>query len=259
MSERTSVNSQMKNQENIGNLRSFGRRKGRRLRPHVQKLVDILLPEISVDGVIDINSMLVKTADKEKNKQAQHYQQNQHYKQLYLEIGFGGGEHLAHIAAIYPDILMLGCEPYLNGVGSLLKEIEKNNLRNIRIYNQDARDLLAALPDNCLDQAYILYPDPWPKARHYKRRLIQKPLLAALARTMKPGAKLHIATDWDDYCTWILERILADGNFNWLAESSADWNQPWPQWLPTRYEKKARREGRCSSYLTFQRVFDIGD
>ena len=172
----------------------------------------------------------------------------------WLEIGFGGGEHLAYIASLHPDVSMIGCEPYVNGISGLLKTIETSDIKNIRIYTDDVRELLATMPDACLERVYILYPDPWPKARHYKRRLIQKPLLDLLARVMKPNAQLRIATDWDDYATWILEQLLPHPAFTWQAEKSTDWNQPWDEWIPTRYEQKARREGRGTSYFRFRRL-----
>lgn len=212
-------------------LRSFGRRKGRRLRDHAQELMEELLPQLLIAP----------------NKLPDLLQP------IWLEIGFGGGEHLAHVAGLHSNIIMIGCEPYVNGISGLLKHIEKNNSSNIRVYTDDVRELLSVMPDACLERVYILYPDPWPKVRHYKRRLIQKPLLDLLARVMKPGAKLRIATDWDDYATWILERLLPHPAFTWRAEKAADWTQAWEEWIPTRYEQKARREGRTTSYLQFVR------
>jgi len=212
-------------------LRSFGRRKGRRLRTHASELVEELLPTIQL--TLPLKETIADGS--------------------WLEIGFGGGEHLAHIAGLYPNVPMIGCEPYLNGISGLLKHIEEKDVKNIRIYNDDVRELLAAFPDACLARAYILYPDPWPKSRHHKRRLIQKPLLDMLARIMKPGAELRIATDWDDYATWILEQLLPHPAFTWQADKATDWNQPWEEWIPTRYEQKARREGRTTSYMRFIR------
>jgi len=215
-------------------LRSFGRRKGRRLRNHAQELMEGLLPEIQIKNNSDwIPAFAGMTA--------------------WLEIGFGGGEHLAHISTLYQKIQMIGCEPYINGISGLLKHIEVTDAKNIHVYTDDVRELLAVMPPAFLERAYILYPDPWPKARHHKRRLIQKPLLDALARVMRPGAELRIATDWDDYATWILEQILPHPDFTWWAERASDWNQPWEEWIPTRYEQKARREGRTTSYLRFIR------
>ncbi len=212
-------------------LRSFGRRKGRKLRVGAQTLYDTLLPNILVDkDSPDVTD-----------------------KETWLEIGFGGGEHLAHIATSHPDVQMIGCEPYVNGIAGLLSQIDEQKIENIRIYTDDVRELLVAMPEACLSRGYILYPDPWPKLRHHKRRLIQKPLLDALARVLKSGAELRIATDWADYTTWILERLLPHEAFTWTANKAANWQQPWDNWIPTRYEEKAIREGRDSSYLIFVR------
>ncbi len=168
---------------------------------------------------------------------------------LYLEIGFGGGEHLAHQASLHPDTGIIGCEPYINGVAGLLARIRDEKLDNIRIYQHDARLLIEKLPDNCLDKVFILYPDPWPKARHHKRRLVSKSLLDSLARVMKPGAELRLATDHSDYCTWMLERLLPHPSFKWTAKTCDDWLKPWADWIPTRYEQK--RLAGMPTYLTF--------
>lgn len=172
---------------------------------------------------------------------------------LYLEIGFGGGEHLARMATLHKDVHFIGCEPYVNGISGLLKHIETNGTKNIHIYTDDVRELFATMPDASIERVYILYPDPWPKVRHHKRRLLQKPLLDMLARVMKPGAELRIATDWDDYATWILEQLLPHPAFAWQASSAEDWTKPWDEYAPTRYEEKAKREGRSSSYFRFTR------
>ncbi len=216
-------------------LRSFGRRKGRKLRPNAQDLYTDLLPTLKVgEWASDAKNVTIPDP-------------------LWLEIGFGGGEHLAHIATSYPDIQMIGCEPYVNGIAGLLSQIDEQDIQNIRIYNDDVRELLGVMPEACLSRAYILYPDPWPKLRHHKRRLIQKPLLDALARVLKSGTELRIATDWADYTTWILERLLPHESFTWTATQASDWQQPWDNWIPTKYEQKAKREGRDSSYLIFVR------
>lgn len=223
--------------ESAKRLRSFGRRRGRRLRTHAQELMEQLLPQLQLAATAESIAQF----------------QKRHSHGLWLEIGFGGGEHLAHLAQHYPTIGMIGCEPYVNGISGLLKTIETQRLTNIGIYSEDVRQLLERMPDHCLDRAYILYPDPWRKARHHKRRLIQKPLLDALARTMKPASELRIATDWDDYATWILEHLLSHPDFTWTAECARDWTMPWEEWRPTRYEEKARREGRKTSYFRFTR------
>ena len=236
-------------QKNSTTLRSFGRRHGRRLRTHAQELVDGLLPKIEMVGWGGGGMR-----SKEELQKLFPLIIPSPHPRIFLEIGFGGGEHLAHMAGLHPDVSFIGCEPYVNGISGLLKVVEEKHLDNIRIYTDDVRDLLAVMPDACLERVYILYPDPWPKSRHHKRRLIQKPLLDVLARVMKPGAELRIATDWDDYATWILEQLLPHPAFEWTAQTAKDFTQPWHEWIPTRYEQKARREGRGSSYFVFNRA-----
>ncbi len=172
-------------------------------------------------------------------------------KEYWLEIGYGGGEHLAHQAGLYPHVGIIGCEPYINGIAHLLKAIEDNALGNIRIYDDDARFLIDTLPDQSISKVFILYPDPWPKVRHHKRRLISHATLDRLARIMKPGAILRLATDDADYCTWMLEHLLSHSAFSWNAKSCEDWLNPWSDWISTRYEQKALA-GR-PTYLEFTR------
>ncbi len=213
-------------------LRSFGRRKGRNLRASKQELFDTLLSKLTI------------TLDEARNHNPEF--------PLWLEIGFGGGEHLAHVAELHPSTQFIGCEPYVNGIAGLLAHIDKNKISNIRIYSDDARDLVAALPNNSLERVFILYPDPWPKKRHNKRRIISSEFLDSLARVMKPGAELRLATDSADYATWMLERLLANNNFKWLAKSCEDWLNPPPEWISTRYEQKALA-GR-PTYLNFVKL-----
>jgi len=198
------------------------------LRVGKRTLVDELLPKLAVKLPLESN------------------------KNWWLEIGFGGGEHLTHIAALYPHVGIIGCEPYINGTGDLLKKIDAEKLSNIRIHPDDARPLIDALPDAVLDKVFILYPDPWPKTRHHKRRIISKEFLDSLARVMKLGAELRLATDHADYATWMLERLLCHPQFTWTAKHSADWLNAWDDWIPTRYEIKALA-GR-PTYLTFRRL-----
>lgn len=213
-------------------LRSFGRRKGRNLRPTKQGLFDDLLPRLQMS--------LPQAAGLKPQSS------------VWLEIGFGGGEHLAHLAGLHPEVQFIGCEPYVNGVAGLLSHIDEHKLKNIRIYSDDARDLVAALPDNSLERVFVLYPDPWPKTRHNKRRIISAEFLDALARVMKEGAELRLATDSADYATWMLERLLANKNFQWTAKTCDDWLNPPPEWISTRYEQKALA-GR-PTYLNFKRI-----
>lgn len=171
-----------------------------------------------------------------------------------LEIGFGDGERLIEQATLRPDIAFLGCEPFLNGVAKAVAGIHDRGLKNVRIHSDDARELIAALPDHALDRIEILYPDPWPKRRHHKRRIISDEFLGAAARVLKPECELRFATDIDDYCAWTLTHIRRSTDFAWRANLPSDWLEPWDGWEPTRYEQKARREGRPSAYLTFVRT-----
>ena len=174
-------------------------------------------------------------------------------KPVWLEIGFGGGEHMVHMAATYPDVGLIGCEPYINGVAMLLGKIRRAGVSNLRVFPGDARDLMDVLPDASVARAFLLYPDPWPKKRHHRRRFVTPEHLEPLARAMQPGAILRIATDIPDYVRQSLQEVPAAG-FEWLAEGPGDWREPWADWLSTRYEQKALREGRKPHYLTFQRL-----
>jgi len=160
-----------------------------------------------------------------------------------LEIGFGGGEHLVAQATAHPNVRYIGVEPFLNGVASCLRHIEEANAQNIRLHNGDARDVIARLSDASLDLVYILFPDPWPKTRHHKRRLIQREFLDELARVMKPGAELRFATDWANYAAWALEHLTRHPHFSWIADRATDWRAPWRGHVTTRYETK--RLGDC--------------
>ena len=175
------------------------------------------------------------------------------FTELRLEIGFGDGERLIEQATRDPDVAFLGCEPFVNGVAKALSAISERGLANLRIHCGDARDLLAALPVACLDRVELLYPDPWPKRRHHKRRIVSDDFLAAVARVLKPGSEFRYATDIDHYCGWTLAHVLRSPDFVWRAETPSDWLVPWDGWFATRYEQKARLEGRTSAYLTLVR------
>ena len=219
-------------------LTSFGRRKGKTLRTHHRALMDNELArvELSPDDLrANFVGMVGNSSD------------------LWLEVGFGGGEHLAHDAMAHPNIGFIGCEPFQNGVAKLLALIEERSLANVRVFPGDAREIIDALPAQSLGRVNILYPDPWPKTRQKKRRFVSDENLAALARTMKTGAQLRFATDIDDYSAWTLCRVLRSPHFDWPARSDADWLTPWAGWPSTRYEAKALREGRMPVYLTFVR------
>jgi tRNA (guanine-N7-)-methyltransferase len=176
-------------------------------------------------------------------------------REVWLEIGFGGGEHLAGQAARRPDVGFLGAEPFLEGVAKLLAEVEDRGLSNVRIRRGDTRDLVEQLAPHSIDRVFILFPDPWPKARHRKRRLVQAEFVAGLARVMKPGARLRFATDWADYANRALSDIVRDGRFEWTAERADDWRKPPADHVTTRYQEK--RLGDCEPvFLDFVRRDD---
>jgi tRNA (guanine-N7-)-methyltransferase len=221
----------------------YGRRKGRPLRPHRAALVEELLPllEITVAG-----------GAQDPIEPAGCFPALP--REVWLEIGFGGGEHLAWQARHHPDIGMIGCEPFLNGVARLLSEIDAQALRNVRIFRDDARMLLERLADASIARAFILFPDPWPKARHHKRRIIGPATVPHLARILRDGAELRIATDDADYKGWILQHVLAGGGFRWTARRPCDWRERPADWPATRYEAKASEAGRRPAFLRFTRL-----
>lgn len=168
---------------------------------------------------------------------------------VWLEIGFGGGEHMVHVAAANPGIGLVGCEPYINGVAMLLGRIRAAGVTNLAVHPGDARDLIEVLPAGLLARAYLNYPDPWPKRRHHRRRFVTAESLAMLARVMASGAEFRIATDIADYVRQARITVPKAG-----FAPVTDGHQPWPGWLSTRYEQKALREGRVPHYLTFARL-----
>jgi tRNA (guanine-N7-)-methyltransferase len=169
---------------------------------------------------------------------------------LWLEVGFGGGEHLVHMAARYPEVGIIGCEPFVNGVAMLLGKIRSAGVENLRIHPGDVRDLFDVLPDGAVAKCFLNYPDPWPKARHHRRRFVTRGYLGALARVMAPGAEFRVATDIPDYVRQTLEEVPVAG-FDLVGQAGA--GGAWADWVSTRYEQKALREGRVPHYLTFVR------
>jgi tRNA (guanine-N7-)-methyltransferase len=219
----------------------FGRRRGRLLRPHQASLLANLLPRLALDlrapPPFELARLFAPPVEA-----------------IELEIGFGAGEHLRSRARQYPGRGFIGCEAFANGMAKLLTAIEGDALTNIRLYHGDAHELIAWLPDACLTDIFLLYPDPWPKRRHWKRRLITDATLAAMARVLRAGAHLRFASDSADYVHWTLLRGLRCPLLEWTATSADDWRSPWPHFSGTRYEDKARREGRAPVYLVFRRV-----
>ena len=216
----------------------YGRRHGHKLRQGQQDLVDNLLPKLSIDL--------------DKADRAGGFFTND-IDDIWLEIGFGGGEHLAAAAEMHPRVGFFGCEPFVNGVAKLLAQIRTQGLENIRIHMGDARDLLDRIPAGTLGRAMLLFPDPWPKTRHHKRRFINQETLTQLHRALKPGAEFRVATDIPDYCRWTLAHMHRFGGFDWLAETPEDWRVRPSDWPATRYEQKALRQGRTPVYLRFRR------
>ena len=219
--------------------RFYGRRFGRALRAGRRRLLNELLPTLQItfaDGALDPANLFQKPP-----------------KECCLEIGFGGGEHLAAQAAAHPDSGFIGCEPFVNGVARLLSEIDAKRLRNIRIYPDDARDLIDGLPSDCLDRVFLLFPDPWPKSRHAARRFISAENLDSLARVMRDEGEFRFASDEMEYVRWTLQHVLAHPAFEWIATAARDWRERPADWSPTRYEQKALSDDRPCVYLRFRR------
>jgi tRNA (guanine-N7-)-methyltransferase len=216
----------------------FGRRSGKKLHGGQQAVFDATLPalEIKLDGTLDPQALFAAA------------------QKIILEIGYGGGEHLALEASRHPETGYIGCEVFTGGIGKMVQAIAAQDLRNIRLFTDDALKLLVALPDASLDEVYLLYPDPWPKTRHHKRRFVSPTTLAELARVIRPGGLFHFATDIEDYANWTLAHIVRAPGFVFQPQRPGCWHDPYPGWQATRYEQKARREGRLVSfYFSFTR------
>jgi tRNA (guanine-N7-)-methyltransferase len=205
-----------------GPLRSFGRIKARPIKAKQAGLLGTLLPQIQLDVTAPVDPRALKPDATE----------------VWLEIGFGGGEHMAAQAALRPQILSLGAEPFLNGAASALRHIDEAAVTNVRLHVGDARELITVLPDASLDRVFILFPDPWPKVRHHKRRLVQADFVSDIVRVLKPGGRLRFATDWADYADWALERFIAAPQLDWSAERADDWRSIPADHVSTRYEQK---------------------
>ncbi len=218
--------------------RLYGRRQGHALRIGQQQLVDELLPRVSVpaEGALDARTLFGDD------------------RPLWLEIGFGAGEHLAGQAAANPQVGLIGCEPFLNGVVGALGHIERQGLANVRLHMGDAIQVLERLPDAGLDRVFLLHPDPWPKARHAKRRFMNPGPLDLIAAKLKPGGEFRLGTDHPIYCRWAMMQMNGRRDFEWLARRPADWQVRPADWPETRYEAKARRLGHEVWYFRYLRV-----
>jgi tRNA (guanine-N7-)-methyltransferase len=218
----------------------FGRRKGHPLRAHQAALFDALLPRLALDlsqpAPADLRALFDNADD------------------VRLESGFGGGEHLIAEATQHPRTGFIGIEPFVNGMAKALAAIEERKLTNIRLHHGDAIDLFDWLLPASLSRFDLLYPDPWPKRRHWKRRFVQDKSIAAIARIVRQDGEFRFASDIPDYVAWTLLRFLRSPDFVWTAERADDWRLPWPGFTGTRYEAKAKREGRTPCYLIFRRI-----
>jgi len=219
----------------------FGRRKGYALKPRQAALFDTLLPRLALD--------LGKPAPADPRTLFPHA-----VDELRLEIGFGGAEHLVAQAQAHPTAGFIGTDAFVNAIAKALVAIDAHKLANIRLHSGDASELIDWLPAQSLARIDLLYPDPWPKRRHWKRRFLQDESLTRLARTLKPGGELRFATDIPGYADYVLTRILRSGDFAWTAECADDWRKPWAGFSRTRYEAKAIREGRTPAYFIFRRL-----
>jgi len=218
----------------------FGRRKGHALKPRQAALFESLLPRLALDlakpAPADVRTIFPTPVD-----------------EVRLEIGFGGAEHLIAQAQSRTNVGFIGTDAFVNAVAKALTAIEERALVNVRLHFGDASELLAWLPDAAVSRIDLLYPDPWPKRRHWKRRFIQSDSLKQLARILKAGGELRFATDIADYAAYALARVLQAEEFAWTATCADDWRNPWPDFAGTRYEAKAKREGRKPAYFTFRR------
>ncbi len=217
--------------------RLYGRHRVHRLSKHQERLYKELLPKISVPlGTPLPKELFGRTGD------------------VVVEIGFGDGENLAWMAKQHRDKNFIGCEPYVNGVAKLAVEIHDNQLSNVRIFQGDARDMLDALAPDTVSEMFVLFPDPWPKRRHRKRRLISSDTADTFASVLEKGGKLTIATDVDEYAAWVVRHIGCHPRFAWTAASAADWRSSSASRPETKYELKAKAAGRRCSYLTYVRT-----
>ena len=219
----------------------FGRRKGKALRANQSRLMEAGLAErlidLSAPAPDDLRTLFpIPVAT------------------VRLEIGFGGGEHLMHRALEEPQTGFIGVEPFVNSMAKLLSRVEETGVQNIRVYNDDAAALLDWMPPASVNRIDLLYPDPWPKKRHWKRRFVSEVNLTRFHRVLKEDGLFCFASDIDTYVNWTLLHCRDHGGFDWTAQNASDWLTPYEGWPGTRYEAKARREGRSSAYLTFKKI-----
>ncbi|MGI9422275.1 MAG: tRNA (guanosine(46)-N7)-methyltransferase TrmB [Hyphomicrobiaceae bacterium] len=227
--------------EDWPDLRSYGRRRTRKLTARQQCLIDEVLPRFELDISGPPPTRLGTLSDPP-------------YERIWLEIGFGGGEHIIWQARENSEVCLIGCEPFIDGTVKVLDAIDTHGITNLRLFADDARLVLRWLPAESLDRVFVLFPDPWPKKRHHKRRLINPTTINLLARALKPGAELRVATDIADYARTILVAMHGHAAFRWTARRPEDWRVRPQDWPPTRYEQKAIRERRRCYFLRFERL-----
>jgi tRNA (guanine-N7-)-methyltransferase len=221
----------------------FGRRHGHRLRPRQAGLFETLLPRLALDLTVrfgDLTRLFSRPVELVR-----------------LEIGFGGGEYMIAQAERQPQSGFIGVEPFVNGMAKALSAIDARQLDNVRLHHGDAVEILDWLPDASLAGVDLLYPDPWPKRRHWKRRFVQDASLAQIGRLLRGGGEFRFVTDIPDYAAWTLQRALRSRDLDWTAGRADDWRLPWPGFTGTRYEAKAQREGRSPCYLVFRKPGDM--
>ncbi len=227
----------------------FGRRKGKTLRERQVALMETALPALRLDLT---KPAPVNPATLRAELFGSTFGEGPH--EMWLEVGFGGGEHLLHEAARLGDTGFIGVEPFVGGMVKALAVLAEDPLANVRLYDDDAGKLLDWLPPCSLDGVYQLYPDPWPKKKHWKRRFINPVNLARYHRVLKPGALFRFASDIDTYVDWTLQHFHDHPGFEWLDDRACDWELPWQPWSGTRYEEKAMAAGRVPRYLDFRRL-----
>lgn len=223
--------------------RVYGRRHTRSLSPSQQIAFDQSLNELQIPKALlergNLSALDIFGRD---------------FPTFWFEIGFGNGDHVKNEALANPDTAFFGAEPFVNGMAAFLKSIQGQSHHNIRVYMDDAMMVIDALTDGVLDGIYILNPDPWPKKRHWKRRIVQPEHVKKFARVIKPGGQLIMTTDIDDLAEWMVTHAANNSDFRWTASTPADWQTPPAGWIPTKYEQKGAAKGRRQTYLVFERI-----
>ncbi|MEE2774897.1 MAG: tRNA (guanosine(46)-N7)-methyltransferase TrmB [Pseudomonadota bacterium] len=226
-------------------LKHYGRRRGKGFSKRKHFLLSEILPRMAPKGVSNEENPFRK-----KIKFAEVFGRD---CPVWVEVGFGGGEHLIHLARKYSNVGFIGCEPYENGVAKIVQSIFDKKISNVKVIMNDVRNFFSVTPDASVAKVFLLFPDPWPKKKHIKRRFIDDQNLESLRRILQPGGKFYLATDSNDYVRHSIAKIMCNNDFEWLANSRKDWVEPWDDWIDTRYFKKARRSGKVCTFLVFQR------